>query len=370
MNPQQQKLIRVCFVCPKVYPLLNPACPATFGGAEVDLYLLASELAKDSAFQVNFVTADYGQPPQETIGGISIFKSLTFRENTLAGAWKIWRAMKYAAADVYILESASAGVPLAAAFCKWKKKSFLYRTASMLECNGRWVRERKILGRAFAWGLRRADAVITQNTKDRNNLLDTLKISSTVISNGLPIPSADSTQKEYILWAGRSEAVKGPRRFIELAKQFPDERFIMICPPATGDSEYENLKKQAAQICNLEFFGKVPFQKMEGYFQKAKILVNTSDSEGFPNTFVQAAAAGTAILSYAVNPDEFLTRHNCGLACRADMQRLKDGLAFLLENSRYIEIGRNGRKYAEQTHDITKIIEQYKEIFTTAIKTG
>jgi len=370
MNLQEQKPIRVCFVCPKAYPLLNPACQATFGGAEVELYLLGTELTKDPAFQVSFVTADYGQPPQETRNNIAIFKSLTFREKPLSGAWKIWLAMKHADADVYVLETASPGVPLAAAFCKWKKKTFVYRTASMLECNGQWVRKRKILGKAFAWGLRRAGAVIVQNTKDQKNLLDTLKVSSVVIPNGLSISPADNTKKEYVLWVGRSEAVKGPRRFIELGKQFPDEKFVIICPPATGDNDYESLKKEAATVCNLEFSGKVPFREMSGYFQKAKVLVNTSDSEGFPNTFVQAAAAGTAILSYAVNPDEFLTRYNCGLACNGDFEKLKQGLAFLLENNRYIEIGQNGRKYAEQTHDITKIIERYKDIFRTIVKTG
>jgi glycosyltransferase involved in cell wall biosynthesis len=362
--------MRVCFVCPKAYPLLNPACPATFGGAEVDLYLLGTELAKAPAFQVSFIVADYGQPPEETINNITLFKSLTFRENPLSGAWKIWQAMKKTDADVYFLETASPGMPLAAVFCRWKEKAFVYRTASMLECNGQWVRDKKILGKAFAWGLRQSRAVITQNTKDQRNLLDTLNVSSVVIPNGLPIPPTDNAKKEYILWAGRSEAVKGPQRLIELAMQFPDEKFMMICPPATGDNEYEKLKKEAAVVRNLKFFGKVPFQKMSGYFQKAKILVNTSDSEGFPNAFVQAAAAGTAILSYAVNPDEFLTRYNCGLSCGADMEKLKQGLAFLLENSRYIEIGQNGRRYAEQTHDITKIIERYKDIFRAIVKTG
>jgi len=368
MNLQEQKPIRVCFVCPKAYPLLNPACQATFGGAEVELYLLGTELTKDPAFQVSFVTADYGQPPQETRNNIAIFKSLTFREKPLSGAWKIWRAMKKTDADVYFLETASPGVPLAAAFCKWKKKAFVYRTASMLECNGQWIRDKKILGKAFAWGLRQSSAVITQNTKDQKNLLDTLSVSSVVIPNGLPILPTDNLKKEYVLWAGRSEAVKGPRRFVELAKRLPQESFVMICQPATGDSDYENLKKEAMAVQNLRFCGKVA--EIGGYFQKAKVLVNTSDSEGFPNTFVQAAAAGTAILSYVVNPDEFLTRYNCGLACSADFEKLKQGLAFLLENNRYIEIGQNGRRYAEQTHDITKIIERYKNIFRTIVKTG
>lgn len=356
-------LLSVCFVCPKAYPLLNPACAATFGGAEVDLYLLGKELSKDPAFKVSFVTADYGQPQGEIIDNIKIYKSLAFRENPLFGAWKIWGAMKKTDADIHFLEAVSAGVPLAALFCRWNKKYFVYRTASMLECNGRWIQDNKFLGKAFAWGLRNAAVVITQNTNDQKNLLETQGVASTVLSNGLPITADSNINKEYILWAGRSDAIKGPMRFIELARQFPQQKFQMICPPATADTDYENLKTEAQSVLNLMFFGKIPFEETGKYFQEAKVLINTSNSEGFPNAFVQAAAAGTAILSYVVNPDEFLTRFSCGLACGGNMEKLKAGLAFLLENNRYIEIGQNGRRYAEQTHDITKIVEQYKTIF-------
>ena len=40
-------------------------CNGVFGGAEVDLYLLGTELAKDQNFHVTFITADWGQPEEE-----------------------------------------------------------------------------------------------------------------------------------------------------------------------------------------------------------------------------------------------------------------------------------------------------------------
>ncbi len=61
MSPNDiQSPIRVCFISPKAYPLFNPNVEAVFGGAEVDLYYLATELAKDDSFTVSFITADYG----------------------------------------------------------------------------------------------------------------------------------------------------------------------------------------------------------------------------------------------------------------------------------------------------------------------
>jgi glycosyltransferase involved in cell wall biosynthesis len=355
--------IAVCFVCPKAYPLLNPACSATFGGAEVDLYLLAAELAKDPAFQVGFVTADYGQPQKETINNIAIFKSLTFRENPLAGAWKIWRAMKHADADIYVQEAASVGTCLVFLFCRFNKRKFLYRTAHSDECDGIYLKKHPLAGRLFLWAIRKASRLITQNYSDKTSLKENFAAEAEVIPNAIRCNNGLSGIREHILWIARSAGFKHPERFLELAVQFPNETFIMICPMATEDKNYEQLKEKAGAIPNIRFIQRVDYREVNAYFSQAKVLVNTSDSEGFPNTFVQAAAAATAILSYVVNPDDFLTRHNCGLACGADMEKLKQGLAFLLENSRYIEIGQNGRKYAEQTHNITKIIERYKNIF-------
>ncbi len=138
----------------------------------------------------------------------------------------------------------------------------------------------------------------------------------------------------------------------------------MVCQQATEDSHYDLLKSQAAEISNVEFIERVGFHEVDRYFQRAKVFVNTSDSEGFPNTFVEACKCATAILSLIVDPDDFLTRYCCGVVCDGSEQRLDDGLRSLLGQDRYIEVGQNGRRYAEEHHDISKIVEQYKEILT------
>jgi glycosyltransferase involved in cell wall biosynthesis len=356
------KTISVCFVCPKAYSLFNPACKATFGGAEVDLYFLSTELAKDPAFRISFITADYGQPPEEILQNVRVIKSLSFRENPFSGAWKIWQACKRADAGIYTMKTFSVGTVLLQLFCRCKKRAFIYRTAHSSECDGTFIKKYPFVGKLFKHALRKADKVFAQNHIDRENLLKTLQIEATVIPNGHRFIQT-SIEKKHILWVGRTADFKYPGRFLELAEQFPQEKFIMICPPATGDTSYPDLQNRVAGIKNLEFLPRVEFHQIDTYFQKAKILVNTSDSEGFANTFIQAGAAGTAILSYAVNPDDFLTRYNCGVYCFGDMQKLAAGLRFLLENNRYIEIGQNARKYVEENHDISKIVDQYKEIF-------
>ena len=85
--------IEICFIAPKAYPLFHPETSGVFGGAEVDLYILAVELAKDEKFKVSFVTADYGQNQHSIINNVQIIKSLNFKSNFLIGAARIWKAM-------------------------------------------------------------------------------------------------------------------------------------------------------------------------------------------------------------------------------------------------------------------------------------
>lgn len=359
--------IKVCFVVPKAYPLFDPEVKEVFGGAEVDVYLLGTELAKDDKFDVSFVTADYGQQETEQIKGVEIIKSLTFRENKLSGAIKIWRAMKKADADIYLLKTASPGVPLAAMFCKLKGKKFVYRTAHSRECDGTYIKSHPLLGKSFVWGLKKAATVLSQNVEDAKALERTAGVQSKVIANGHRLGEAISSQKESVLWVARSAEFKRPNMFVELAEKNPDRKFVMVCPRATGDDKYDSLLYYAKGVSNLEFHERVDFLEIDKFFARAKVFVNTSTAEGFANTFIQACKNSTAILSLAVDPDKFLEKHSCGLCCKDNMGNLQQGLEFLLDEDRFVEIGQSGRQYVENKHDVSKVVEEYKVLFTEMV---
>jgi len=354
---------------PKAYPLFNSEVEGVFGGSEVDLYYLAVELARDEEFEVSFVVADYGQADIETRENVELIKSVDFNRNSLLGAFKVWKALKRADAQIYMIKTASAGTPLVARFCKINSRRFVYRTAHRYECDGTYLRRHRFLGKAFVWSLRQSSAVFAQNGDDAKILAETTGVKSKVIPNGHRLPGLDAARGgESILWVGRSVDFKKPELFIKLAKLFPKEEFVMICQEATGDSGYDQLRRAAGEVGNLEFLPRVGFHEVGGYFQRAKVLVNTSDSEGFPNTFIQACGCGAAILSLNVNPDDFLGRYNCGRC-------VGGGLGSDGENARRDGPGwfggrtwADGRRYAEENHDITKIVEQYKEIFRKLVE--
>ncbi|MHC4396447.1 MAG: glycosyltransferase family 4 protein [Planctomycetota bacterium] len=359
--------IKICFIAPKTYSLFNPAVQAHFGGANVDLYYLSTELAKDPNFDVSFIVADYGQPDEERRENVRLLKSLDFNAGQLAGAVRVWRAIKTADAQIYFQKAASLGTFLIALFCKLHKRIFIYRTASQRECNGEYFKKHFFAGKSFCWSLHNAKRVIVQNEIDKANLRQTADVRSEVIGNAHHLPVVSGSDKNVILWVGRSAAVKRPELFIDLAEEISGESFVMVCQHATDDEKYEELVTRAKAVENLEFIEWVGFDKIDSYFQRAKVFINTSESEGFPNAFIQACKYATPILSLNVNPDDFLNKHHCGMCANDDWDVFVDMLKQLLNNDKIDELGNNARRYAEENHNIAEVIKQYKAVFEQVV---
>ncbi len=250
-----------------------------------------------------------------------------------------------------------------ALFCKRYGRKFVYRTASSVECDGTYLKEHFFRGKGFLWSLRQAAAVIAQNQTDAKNLAETIGVTAQVIKNPHQLPPLVQKEQNTILWVGRSARVKRPDLFLELAEQMPQQQFTMICQKAIKDTQYDSLVARAQQIENLEFITRVPFRKIRDYFQRARMLVNTSDSEGFPNTFIQACKWAAPILSLNVNPDGFLDKYECGMCANGDWELFVKNLKHLLDRETANKLGNNARKYAEEFHDIYKIIKLYKKCF-------
>ena len=362
INPSQP--IRICFIAPKAYPLFNADAPGVIGGAELDLYYLATELAKDKNFAITFITADYGQQQFEAVENVKLIKSLNFRKNPLIGAVKLWRALSAADAKIYMIKTISAGTFLTALFCRLKIKIFLYRTAHTTHCDGTYLSRHPLKGRLYTWALKTAKIVFTQNQTDKDSLKRTTGTDSIVIPNGHQLTVPDESKRDTILWVGRSAGFKRPQLFIKLAETMKHENFTLICQQATGDSDYQSLISRAKQVKNLKFIERVPFHQIDKYFQSAKLLVNTSDAEGFPNTFIQACKAAVPILSFNVNPDGFLDQYSCGRCADDNWEKFIEHFNFLTHPQNNRLYGENAKNYAQKKHDIKKIADEYKKILT------
>jgi glycosyltransferase involved in cell wall biosynthesis len=219
---------------------------------------------------------------------------------------------------------------------------------------------------SFAWlayriGLRLADQVIVQHDRQRQLLLDNYGKTGIVRPCALAADDAlPAGERRTILWVGRCERIKQPETFIALAHDFPQEPFVMVCPPAaSGPAYFESVRNQALKLRNMTFVERVPFQEIGAYFRAARLFVNTAIQEGFPNTFVQAWMHGTPVVSVSVDPGGVMARHGLGILCDGSQASLRQVLSSLLENRALWErLSRNASAYAHEHHDIRRQVER------------
>ena len=224
-----------------------------------------------------------------------------------------------------------------------------------------------LFGKIFRYGLYNADFIIAQTEgqklKLKSNRINR-KYQIKVIKNIYNIENlAYIKEKETILWIGRAIDYKRPDLFIKLAKRFPMLSFLMVCNKEVSYTYWERISNAASKIPNLKFIEFVPFHKIEQYFQEAKIFVNTSILEGFPNTFVQAFKNFTPVISLNVNPDRILTKYKIGFYCDNDFSKMEEYLKLLLsDDTLYENYSKNAYEYVKNHHDINKVIKVWIQL--------
>jgi len=321
------KPIKVCFISLKSYPLFVKNSLDYFGGAEVQMSLIARELAKDKRFGVSLITGDYSQPPIIKQGRVTLLKTKLIDFLTV---------LKTVDADVYVERTINPKVLLVGWWCRLFKKKFAYMVAHDWDC-------------AY-FRLKLANLIIAQHQLQSFALKQNLKLKSLVMPSLIKMKTEEKTlRRQYILWVGRADKWKNPLKFLDLARHYSQEKFVMICRQGKNKALFNLVKNQAKSLTNLSFVPAVSAEKISTFFLQAKILVNTSTAEGFPNTFLQAGAARTPVLSFKVNPDSYIIRYQCGLI---GDKRLKE----ILNNPAGLKtMGRNHYDYVKKYHGLKNI---------------
>jgi len=359
------KPVKICFVGFYARPLFQPARTGDIGGAEVQLYTLARELAQDSGFRVDFIVRDE-QRGSETIDGVTVHKlaliSRPGQGRQLAYAAGLWRLLWTIHPDVVVQRAAGALTALLGLYCALHRKRFAYMTAADSD-----VEPEKPAGfpgsaawQAYRLGLRLADRVIVQHDRQRQRLLENYGKAGIARPCALEAGEAmPAGVRRNILWVGRCERIKQPEMFVSLAQVFPQESFVMVCPPAaSGAAYFESVRNQALRQRNLTFVEHVPFREIAAYFQAAALFVNTSIQEGFPNTFVQAWMHGAPVVSLSVDPGSVMARHGLGISCDGSQAALETALATLLADQPLRErLSLDAYAYAHKHHDIRRQVE-------------
>jgi glycosyltransferase involved in cell wall biosynthesis len=120
--------------------------------------------------------------------------------------------------------------------------------------------------------------------------------------------------------------------------------------------------EMAEKIPNLTFLGFVSPEESSSLTCRASVFVNTSIVEGFPNTLLEAASAGTAYVSF-VDPDEVICQYALGTHVSSIEELVESVRRISGDEALRRQICRNGRDYIAKYHNADRIADAYSELF-------
>lgn len=275
-------------------------------------------------------------------------------------------------ADIYVVPGNHRMSAVAAYYCQVRKKKFVFLAGSEYDYYPEYKTDpngRDIYGEAYflkTYAIEHASVHIVQTQRQAAMLEQGYGPDSTVIHNpiNLNIVYPRSTAPESILWVGKSdERVKRPSLVLELARRMPNLPFVIIMNQGVPET-HEICLKEAGTLPNVTLIERVPFEEIESYYAAARLFVNTSVFEGFPNTFLQAAKYGVPIVSTDVDPNNMLSQHGCGITCGDDFERFVEGVRGLIkDDDLYAKMSAGALNYVRTYHDKDMVIAQYEKAF-------
>lgn len=363
--------MKVCLVSLNALPALSRDHQHLYaGGAEVQLAQLAMALA-NLGHDTSMIVGDFGQPDGAVYEGIRTFKA--FKPSAgLPGIrffhprWTgLWRAVSRADADVYYYSCAGMVLGLLAMFCRLRRRRLVFRAASDSDCSPetlltRYQRDRWL----YEFGLRRTHAVLVQSATQQTAMQTHYGTSSTIVRGLIERPlsgSAPVPKDIDVLWVANLRQLKRPDRFVEMAKALPRYRFHMAGGPVPGEEDFfDRVQQQARGVDNLVFHGKVPYLEVGRLFDRARLVANTSEVEGFPNTFLQAWVRGVPVITM-FDPDQLVARESLGTAHETLVDMVR-GLSAMLESADlYGRFSRNASMFMDQRFGPDKVLGPYLE---------
>jgi glycosyltransferase involved in cell wall biosynthesis len=361
---------RICIVGLDSYGMLSGEGDPKYIGGEAIQHVLLARAWRDLGHDVSIIVHDEGQGARRVHEGITAIAAHS-RHGGIPGlrffhprASKLLSALMAADAQVYYQSPAGAYTGITGWFTRSMNRSFIFRVASDSDCekeHGRleFWRDRKL----YNYGLRRADLVAAQTDYQARMLRENHGIESQVVNMmvEMPRPQPQVVRDIDVLWVSNLRALKRPELALELARQLPLVKFTLAGGPMPGgQTYYDDVMAAAARLPNVTMLGPVRYRDTGALFDRAKIFLNTSSMEGFPNTFLQAWIRGVPVVTF-FDPDGLVKRVPLGRVATSvdDMREAIRGLMEIDVDRQML--GRRAREFA--TREFTSgVAARYLEL--------
>ena len=169
-----------------------------------------------------------------------------------------------------------------------------------------------------------------------------------------------SSSKIVVGWLGRLEPVKAPERVLELAKEFPNVKFLI----GGEGSLYSTLKHIAPK--NVSFLG---WSNPEFFWPACDIALLTSLNEAQPLSVIEAAKCSLPTIAEDVGSvSEVVIHEATGFLTNTTTERLAALDKLVQSHDLRKKLGNSARKHVEENYSIENFISLHVEAYKVAIK--
>jgi hypothetical protein len=354
--------MKFCFLSSYAHLALDPAADRVSGGAELQVALLARELVR-RGHEAVIVGGDVGQRDGLVFDGVVTRNGGPFQTG---GLLDTLRALPRVRA---ILREERPDFVLVLGWTTWL--DFVERMRPRgcrvgficgldTEVNGEFRRENPLRGAVFEAAVRRADFRLAMS--DYQAAQFARQGLSCGLYRNLILPrSAPRTAGKAVdlLWVARCQPIKRPHLFLDLVERLPAARARMICPREDVNL-WESVAERARGLANLDFVERVPYREIQAEYDAARVFVNTSTAEGWPNSFIQAGLGGAALLSLDVNPDGLFERFGPGVFSGGGFEVFVAAAARLLGDEDALRAAQAGcERFVAELHDNARNVDAF-----------
>jgi glycosyltransferase involved in cell wall biosynthesis len=345
--------MRICFVAPLANFLFEPAASAVYGGSEVRAWTLAVALGRRGGFEATMLVQGSGGQDPLLRDGVAIHRgdfnggfaapALAARlRGALWGSRRLDLAATMGRIDPRIV-CAFGAVAFNAQLAEWCRRSgrlsvlFLgsdIDVAGTLDdlAAGRSIIDQPPRPDARA-ALVAADAIVAQTDWQADRVRRATGRIAAVVPSPIDLEGNASVAPSSaidVLWIGKTDDIKRPGLALEAARFCPELRFHVVVN-RTNEKIWAELASNTPE--NVTLVSHVPYEEIGALFRGARMLLNTSAFEGFPNAFLQAGKYGIPVVSAVVDPDGVLQRHRAGLVAGSGPADLGAALRRLASDS-------------------------------------
>ncbi|MEO6053818.1 MAG: glycosyltransferase [Chthoniobacterales bacterium] len=328
--------MKFLFLSSYAHLILDPESTKVSGGAELQIALLAHMLAQRS-HEVVVIGGDSGQQDGRVLQGVKTRTGGKFHTgnplDTLLALPRVFQLLREERPDYVFLLGWTAWLYVLLLFRSFFGYKLGFICGLDTELNGEFRKANPIRGAMFEYAVKHCNLRYAM-TEDQRAMFHKNGQSCGFYRNLILSRNTvrDPNKSVDLLWVARCQPIKQPHLFLDIAESMPEVSCEMICP-CEDQALWESVRDRAAKLSNVTFHNGIPYHEVQAHYDAARLFINTSEFEGWPNSFIQSGLGHTAIASLSVNPDHLLETYRAGGFANHKVDALKKIIYTLLNDS-------------------------------------